>query len=40
MIVYQQNINFNKQCKYVYVQANDEPTHNNTYEACSSDCIY
>jgi len=43
MILHQQNINFDKHCKYVfgeYVQAHDEPTHSNTNEACSLDCIY
>ena len=32
-----------KHCKYVfgeYVQAHDEPTHSNTNEARSLDCIY
>ena len=42
MILDQQNINFNKNCKYVfgkYAQAHDEPTHSNTNEACLLDCI-
>ena len=43
MIFHQKNINFDKNCKYVfgeYVQAHDEPTNSNTNEACSLDCIY
>jgi len=43
MILHQQNINFDKHCKYVfgeYVQAHDEPMRSNTNEARSLDCIY
>ena len=43
MILHQQNIIFDKNCKYVfgeYVQSHDEPTHSNTNQARSLDCIY
>jgi len=43
MILHKQNINFDKHCKYVfgeYVKAHDKPTHSNTNEARSLDCIY
>ena len=43
MILHQQNLNFDKHCKYTfgkYVQAHDEPNPSNTNAARSLDCIY